>query len=511
MTHRRGISALLLALGVLTPAVGRAQTGDGIGATYERLYAGDPEGAAAAFTHARDGARDALPPWFGELFSRLQNVAVDESLETAYERDLDAFIAQAEARYGRSRSDAEAQFYLAHSYLLRCSYRFLTDKGAWGAARDAAKARGYAEDYVRQHPEHGDAYLPLGIYNYYVGIAPTFFKLLRVLLFMPSGDRDEGLKQLERAARDGNLMAPLAQGLLAAIYGSVEGRLSNAIDIGERLARRFPQNSMIRLQLGDLYAHPTVDAYARAEIEYRSVIDAPVEAASIRQASEHYRATMGLATLRRSEWRLGEAIALLNPVIEQKPARPKWVVPAFLLQRANYRMLANDTGAANDARQVGGTTGMAKFHDEAKQQLRQIEAWRRRPDDAALYASLIPGNRLVAIEKWDEAKAEYARVAADHPNDPQIRYRLAVLDFERRDYTSAARALEQLSSSSARMPDWLRATTLLYLAWTHDLAGRRADALRLYKRIVDDYDDETASGPAKIGLLSPYAGPIKKP
>ena len=32
----------------------------------------------------------------------------------------------------------------------------------------------------------------LGLYNYYVDIAPTFLKVLRVLLFLPAGNRAEG-------------------------------------------------------------------------------------------------------------------------------------------------------------------------------------------------------------------------------------------------------------------------------------------------------------------------------
>ena len=54
------------------------------------------------------------------------------------------------------------------------------------------------------------------------------------------------------------------------------------------------------------------------------------------------------------------------------------------------------------------------------------------------------------------------------------------------------------------MPAWLRAQAMLNLAWTHDLAGRRADATRLYKRIVDDFDREAAAGPARIGLITAY-------
>ena len=74
------------------------------------------------------------------------------------------------------------------------TFRATSDKSLWGAARDAARSKSYAEEYVKAHPEHGDAYLPLGLYNYYVGIAPTFVKVLRVLLFLPGGNRATGLR-----------------------------------------------------------------------------------------------------------------------------------------------------------------------------------------------------------------------------------------------------------------------------------------------------------------------------
>jgi hypothetical protein len=123
-----------------------------------------------------------------------------------------------------------------------------------------------------------------------------------------------------------------------------------------------------------------------------------------------------------------------------------------------------------------------------------------------VYASLIPGNRLVADERWDEARAFYDKAGTAPEARWQVQYRLAVLDFARGDYAKATPALETITASTARMPDWLKASALLHLAWTRDLAGRRADAVALYKRIVEDFADETASGPARVGLLSPYKG-----
>ena len=46
----------------------------------------------------------------------------------------------------------------------------------WAASRDAARAKRFGEAYIKRHPEHGDAYLALGSYNYYVAIAPAFVK-----------------------------------------------------------------------------------------------------------------------------------------------------------------------------------------------------------------------------------------------------------------------------------------------------------------------------------------------
>jgi tetratricopeptide (TPR) repeat protein len=481
-----------------------AQPADAIAAGYQQLYAGDADEALRQFEalHTRDPQQ--LPAWFGQLMTAFARLQADDSGEAALERGLDEFIAAADARYARSHEDSEALFYLAHVTMLRSAYRLSEDKGVWGAARDAARAKGYAEQYLRTHPEHGDGYLTLGIYNYFVGIAPTFVKVLRVLLFLPGGNRAEGLKQIERAARDGALFAPLARGLLGSLYGTIEGRVPEAIDLGERLVRQYPGNGMARIALAQLYARPTVEAYSRAADHYRAVLDRPPSASLVHE-SERHAATLGLAALKRAQWQLDEAIALLKPAIDKAIEKPAWVLPTFLMQRANYRMLLNDKGAADDVRRVLGTARMAKWHKEARQDASTIDAWLRRSADAAVYASLIPGNRLVAEDRWDAARAFYQANAAGSA-DWQVRYRLAVLDFSRGEYGIATPALESIASTDARMPDWLRASALLHLAWTRDLAGRRSDALALYKRIVDDFDDESAAGPARLGLLAPYKG-----
>ena len=494
-----------LILGIAVPSLAGAQPGsrDPLPGGYQRLYAGNYDAAFSEFTTARAQSAQALPAWFGQLLSQLARVQVDESLEDSFERDADAFIEAASTRYAQSRDDSEALFYLAQAHMVRGTFRASSNQGLWGAARDAARAKSYSEQYLKAHPEHGDAYFTIGLYNYYVGIAPTFLKVLRVLLFLPGGNRTTGLRQLERAAKTGNLFAPMAEAILGNIYGELEGRLSDGIAIGERLTARYPGNALMRISLAQLYAHPTVEAYARAEQQYRAILDAATSS-SLQDQSDRQRGTLGLAQLRRIQWRPDEAIALLTPVIDSSPAKPEWIVPTFLVYRASYRMLVNDAAAADDATRVLREKRWTKWHDEARETSTQIAKWRARAADAAIYASLIPANRLVVEDRWDDARTAYAVVEAAHKGDWQVRYRLAYLEFARGNDAAAAAALEAIVNAPARIPDWLRANAMLTLAWTHDIAGRREDALTLYRRIIDDYDDESASESARLGLLAPY-------
>ena len=49
---------------------------------------------------------------------------------------------------------------------------------------------------------------------------------------------------------------------------------------------------------------------------------------------------------------------------------------------------------------------------------------------------------------------------------------------------------------------------MLHLAWVRDLEGRRDEAIKLYKQIVDNYENEAPSGAARLGLITPYRGRV---
>ena len=489
-------------LGGIAPRLASAQD-DPVLAGYQRFYRGDKDGARAHFEKLVAANPATLPARFALLQGLEDAARTDRSLEAQFERQMDAFIADAETRYDRSDKDDEALFYLGNAHMVRAAYRFNHDKGMWGAARDGAKSKRYADAYVKRHPEHADAYFTLGTYNYYVELAPSFIKVIRPLLFLPSGNRAEGLKQLERAYQQGSLFSFQAAMVLMEIYGSFEGRPADGVRVGEQLARAYPGNPSVQFALAELYLGPAVEDSARAAAQYEKVIASESKRAEPRPTL--FQAQLGLASSLFQQWRGGDALRVLSATIDASPSAPEWVMPAFLMRRANYRALLGDGGADGDVQRVLAEPKWKDRHKSATDLLKWI-AQRRASGDAAVYTALLAGNRLVAEKRWDDAAAAYESVRRDRPNDPQVRFRLAVLRFQRGDADGASVLAGGLAADRT-VPAWIRASSLLMVGRAHDLAGRREDAKRTYTTLVDDFERESAVWPARVGLVTPYRRP----
>jgi tetratricopeptide (TPR) repeat protein len=490
---------------ILTVAPAAAQTPvDQVRAGYQRLHAGDKAAALRLFEEELKVRPDDLQLRLGSLAARREQIRDDETMEPAYERDLDALIKLADSRYGRSSRDADAHRTLSAAYLLRAEYRF-EHKGMWGAARDAAKAKDYGESYIKQHPEHADAYLPLGLYNYFVDIAPAFAKVMRFLLFLPAGDRAAGLQQIERAASQGDLMAPLAQQTLIDIYSFFEGRPMEAVALAERLRERYPENDSFAMTAAGIFAGPALEDHARAADVYTGIIRRRQNDTSPDGLAARYRATIALASERADQGRSEEAVALLTRVIDANVRKPEWVAPLSLIRRANFRALLNDAGAVDDLRRVQNEFKKTEWPKHANSLLRWAEE-RRESGEAAEFAVLIPGQRFAADRRWTEARQVYEAALARQPESAWARYRLATVRFMTEPPEQSMAPFSALAANKRTLAT-VRGLALLHVARIHDLAGRRANALEVYRQVADDFDDHRSGELARIGLITPYQKP----
>ena len=168
MSSARGVFvAAFLALTSMTAAEAAPTLSNALKANLTRLRQGDARGAYDELRALAATEPENLGAEFGILLA-LDALGFDEDPARAseFERRVDTFIAHAAARRDKSAADREALFYLAQSYGARAGYRFENNKGIWGAARDAAKAKRLSDEYVKAVPSDIDGLYTLGLYNY---------------------------------------------------------------------------------------------------------------------------------------------------------------------------------------------------------------------------------------------------------------------------------------------------------------------------------------------------------
>ena len=122
------------------------------------------------------------------------------------------------------------------------------------AARAGVRAREHFQRALALDPSLADAYLGLGLYNYYVDTLSTMARILRFVMGIPGGSKEEGIRQLHLAMHYGQLTPPVARFYLAINLHNYDQRYEEALQVLRPLAEEYPQNPLFQLTIGDLYA-----------------------------------------------------------------------------------------------------------------------------------------------------------------------------------------------------------------------------------------------------------------
>jgi tetratricopeptide (TPR) repeat protein len=191
------------------------------------------------------------------LWWQIQLDLDNRRLDAAFTSTVNIAIAEAEKFAAASPGRAEAWFYVGAAYGARSQFRVYR-KDRLAAARDGKRIKEALEKALALDPDMHDAQFGIGMYRYYAGVAPAIFKFLRFLLLLPGGDREGGLAQLERAARDGLLVRGEAQFQIHVLYLWYEHKSKEALAIIRGLQQRYPHNPLfhhIEAEILDVYFH----------------------------------------------------------------------------------------------------------------------------------------------------------------------------------------------------------------------------------------------------------------
>lgn len=219
----------------------------------EKAEPGNPLGAAAeaaSYLFEEFSQRGVLTSKFFLDDDRLLNGIEgepDPKLRDAFLRANRRALDLARRRLQANARDVDALYVLTISTGMQSNYTGLIEKHHLESLKMTREAGSYARKLLEVKPDTSDVYVALGATNYIVGCLPTYKK---VFLFFGGirGNRQEGMKQLSLAAKDGHFLRPYAK-ILLALAALREKQPNLARTHLQDLAKEFPQNPLFAEEL----------------------------------------------------------------------------------------------------------------------------------------------------------------------------------------------------------------------------------------------------------------------
>jgi tetratricopeptide (TPR) repeat protein len=166
---------------------------------------------------------------------------------------LDIVIDLCDEMLGRNENDVTAMFFKGGAIGFQGRLKFHRNDYL-GAASAGKKALPLVQDASASDPKNYDIFLGTGIYNYYAEVIPDQYPWTKpLLLFLPSGDKQKGIRQLTTCAEKGKYAGVECTYFLMQIYYSYEKDFQKALVLALSLNTRFPNNILFHKYLGRCY------------------------------------------------------------------------------------------------------------------------------------------------------------------------------------------------------------------------------------------------------------------
>jgi len=169
-------------------------------------------------------------------------------------------ITLAEQQIARKET-AEMRLYAGMGRALEARLYALRDERR-ATARAGVKAREHLLRAIELDPHLADAFTGIGLYNYYVDTLSWIVKVLRFFTGIPGGNKQDGIRQLEVAMRDGVLTPVEARFYLAKSIRNNEQQYQRGVELLTPLVKQFPRNAVFHLLLGDMHSKLSHNAEA---------------------------------------------------------------------------------------------------------------------------------------------------------------------------------------------------------------------------------------------------------
>ncbi len=285
------------------------------------------------------------------------------------EKDAERTVEVAEELYDNSSDpDTKARACLYRGGAEGLWGRWLVTQHDWIKAYFAGK-RGHAQlkKALELDPTLYDAYMGLGIYDYYTDTLSGVQAVLAALLI--HGDRKRGLQELQIAIDKSPHARVEAMCFLVEIYASEEGTPKKALPIAEALHHEFPQSpGMHLIKVSTLYTMKDWDAAFPEAEEFLRLADTE-QPWYTRQYASPARYCIGIAKF-FGKHDLDGALAEMEKIISNASDHSRWVSFAHLRRGQLYDLRGDRAKALVEYRIAMTGPDLWGLHSEARKYLR---------------------------------------------------------------------------------------------------------------------------------------------
>jgi tetratricopeptide (TPR) repeat protein len=241
-------------------------------------------------------------------------------LDARFEAAATAAIRSADAWTRRESGRAEAWFYYAGARAPLVQWRVLRGERL-AAAREGARIKEALERALALDPSLMDAYFGIGLYHYYADVAPAAARMLRWLLLLPGGDREQGLEEMLKARGGGELLQGEADYQLHFIYLWYENDPHRALELITGLDARYPGNPVFLERIAAIQADYLKDQRAVLRT-WETLLSRVRDGISNARPLAETRARLGIAMASLALDDVDRAIEEASHVVERAPLQP---------------------------------------------------------------------------------------------------------------------------------------------------------------------------------------------
>ena len=173
--------------------------------------------------------------------------------DEAFYREMDSVIKRSNRMLRRNRNNFDAMFFKGAALGFRGRLR--SNRGVWmKAALDGKNAMDYVLSIAKKEDEKADYGFGKGIYDYFSVVIPEEYPAVRPFtIFIPKGNKERGIENLERTKNEGYFIRTEAAYFLLQIYYTYERSYKKSREYIEWLREEHPKNSFFHVYEGRVF------------------------------------------------------------------------------------------------------------------------------------------------------------------------------------------------------------------------------------------------------------------